>query len=835
MRPFPLRALLLLFLAVTMTSTRHASAAVQVDSFYRQLHSFGFTNRVGKVPAARLMVASDGLIYGSTVVAGVSDRGTLFRIQPDGTGYTVLHRFDGTNGQAPQADLIEGPDGRLYGTTASGGRSSFGTAFRMQRTGAGFEVLHHFGDVTDDGSALRAPLIQASDGLLYGIAAGGGGNTNIAGTAFRMQPDGSAFQVLHTFATIKGGVPEGPLLEDDSGILHGSTFDGGVLGEGTLFLMARDGTGFRTLREFEGPEGRRPDGASLLAANGMIYGVTRFGGQRDLGTVYRMRQNGSEFETLWSFFSAGWDGANPNGGLLQGSDGDIYGVATFGGEKSFGTLFRMNLDGTAYSIIGSFGTSFADGRTPLTSVARLAGGWLLGTTAAGGGLGSGTLYKMSEDGRQYERLWDFADAGGDGQAPLTTVIEGNDGRLYGTTPSGGDFGRGTIFRMRRDGSDYTLLRSFTGQDPEGGDASGIIQGSDGALYGTTSRGGSLDRGILFTLSTNGGSYTILHQFDPALEGSQPTGLLLEASDGLLYGMASRGGTNSNGSIFRLKKDGTEFAVLRHLGGQDGSAPRAGLLEGIDGLLYGAAEGGARGAGTVFRMDKAGSNFVVLRAFHASDGGAPGGPPYQSPAGTLFGTTTNGGLFGNGLVYRLRSDGGGYTLLRSFRGGLDDGAVPAAPLVPGPDGLLYGTCRTGGAFGQGTLFRIDADGLNYAVLHHFSAATTDGSGPGVGLFKGRDGAIYGSTVAGGILGFGTVFRLGPLEEFLTITPAAGGVVRVTFSGIPDRTYELQRSTDCQIWTVLSGFTATLPQLSRSFAETNRTPDATVYFRARAVEP
>ena len=253
------------------------------------------------------------------------------------------------------------------------------------------------------------------------------------------------------------------------------------------------------------------------------------------------------------------------------------------------------------------------------------------------------------------------------------------------------------------------------------------------------------------------------------------------------------------------------------------------MEGNDGLLYGAAEGGARGAGTVFSLNKDGSNYVVLRAFHSSDGGAPGGPLYQSPAGTLFGTATNGGLFGNGLVYRMRSDGSGFTLLRSFRGGLIDGAAPTAPLVAGGDGLLYGTCRGGGAYGQGTLFRIDSDGLNYTVLRHFQAGTGDGATPLSGLLKSRDGALYGTTAGGGILGFGSVFRLGPVEEYLTIAPVSGGGVRVSFFGIPQRSYELQRSTDRQSWTSLTQFAATLVRSSLTFVETNTAADPAVYFR------
>ena len=255
--------------------------------------------------------------------------------------------------------------------------------------------------------------------------------------------------------------------------------------------------------------------------------------------------------------------------------------------------------------------------------------------------------------------------------PAAELTEGQDGGLYGTTPIGGSSGQGTVFRLNKDGSGFRLLKSF-GTSPGDGTrpVAALLEASDGSLYGTTAAGGQFGFGTLFRLSEAGSNYTVLWSFTGTNDGAYPEARLLEASDGLLYGTASGGGSNDYGTVFRLGKDGSGFQSLLRFSGTNGANPEGALIEGSDGLLYGitisggAPSSGHTSAGTVFSLDKSGATFTLLQTFVEyyvpsthnvlqTNGYTPYGRLVEGTNGMLYGTTAYGGINGNGTVYIYR--------------------------------------------------------------------------------------------------------------------------------------------------------------------------------------
>src|SRR5262249_10353216 len=171
-----------------------------------------------------------------------------------------------------------------------------------------------------------------------------------------------------------------------------------------------------------------------------------------------------------------------------------------------------------------------------------------------------------------------------GSNPQGNLIQGGDGALYGTTYAGGGSGHGTVFRVNPDGTGYAAIHSFSYSDGSQPYA-GLIQGNDGALYGTTAQGGSIGNGTVFRINPDGSGYAVLHSFAFGADGANPYAGLIQGSDGALYGTTMGGGASGNGTVFKVNLDGSGYAVLRSFTGGDGAHPYAGLIQGNDGALY----------------------------------------------------------------------------------------------------------------------------------------------------------------------------------------------------------------------------------------------------------
>ncbi len=445
------------------------------------------------------------------------------------------------------------------------------------------------------------------------------------------------------------------------------------------------------------------------------------------------------------------------------------------GERPGGAVFRISKDGSGYTVLrhlGQGGYGETDARNPYDALLKGSDGSLYGTSYSGGFADpndAGTLFRLNENGSDYRVLWRFSYGGGDGLSSFASLVGGSDGALYGTTAGGGAAYSGTVFRINKDGSGYELLHSFSGTGEEGiVPEAALLEGSNGRLYGSARD--PYPGGTLFSLNTNGSDFQVSHTFGSiASDGVGRKSALVEGTNGVLFGVTRYGGTNFYGTLFKINLNGTGYEILRHLSFSEGAAPE-GITLGSDGALYVMAAGSYSDGGSVFRLNQDGTGFLVLRSLGTvlGDGYTGAGALVQATDGLLYGVTTYGGTYQGGTIFKINTNGGGYSIVRSLGDGAYDAKYPTAGLAQGPDGALYGTAYSG-MYGLGALFRITLDGSDYCVIHNFATADGYGSSSKPALVSASDGALYGTADSGGMSGFGTIFKLSLSPAVLNIPP------------------------------------------------------------------
>lgn len=628
----------------------------RVDKFgdnYSVLKQFSGGVADGANPSAALSEATNGVLFGTTYTGGNFTNGTIFSINKNGTGYTVLTHFAGTNGANPSTSLLSASDGRLYGTTDAGGTSSNGTVFAVNLDGSDFTNLVHFTGTGGDGASPLADLIEGVDGALYGTTYLGG--TSNAGTIYKLNQDGGGYAVLLQFAGATSGDGENPfaaLKLAGDGALYGTTQLGGTNGGGTIFKLNPDGGGYSILRHFSvtGGEGRYPQCALVETPEGMLCGTTASGGNGEGGTVFTLNKDASGFTTVKGFYAfAGGDGFYPVDTLLGASDGEIYGTTVKGGEYNFGSLFRVNVDGSAYQVLHHFGSGL-DGADPRGGLVEGTNGLLYGATYSGGTSNAGTIFSVNKNGSDYTVLLNFGANTNDAKNPFGGLIQAADGRFFGTTVLGGTNNAGTIFRINSDGGSYAILLSLGGAaNSPTNPFCRLVELPTGTFFGTTAFGGTNGAGTIFKINQDGSGFSMLRSFAKDASGWQPFTGVIPASDGLLYGTTYVSTQAGKGTLYRIATNGTGFAVSAVL--PDGSC-RAALLETADGKLLGlACGGGSLGYGGVFTVNKDGTGYSLNRLFgtNATDGLFPKSSLTQTSDGSIFGTTGAGGI-GWGTLY-----------------------------------------------------------------------------------------------------------------------------------------------------------------------------------------
>jgi uncharacterized repeat protein (TIGR03803 family) len=359
----------------------------------------------------------------------------------------TVYTFSGNDGDRPMAGLILAGS-ILYGTT-SFGSGGYGNVFSVTTNGTNFTNLYSFSMFTGQLGENPQSRLTLGDNLLYGTTP----TTTIqftAGALFNLRSDGANFGNLYVFSGNDGAHPSGPLgvtvdLLAGTTTLYGATAAGGNFGNGTVFSLSTYGS-LTTLYHFGGGDGAAPSGV-ILSGN-TLYGTTKSGGSFGRGTIYAINSDGTGFTTLYNFGTAtNTDGGYPNPGLTL-SGNTLYGTAYIGGSANQGTVFKVNVDGTAFGVLHAFTALLAatnsDGANPNGELSVF-NGTLYGSTSLGGAWGKGTLFKVSTDGTTFTTLYNFT-GGPDGAGPNGgLVIASNE--LYGTTKNGGGGNYGTVFSL----------------------------------------------------------------------------------------------------------------------------------------------------------------------------------------------------------------------------------------------------------------------------------------------------------------------------------------------------------------------------------------------------
>ncbi|HSI59330.1 MAG TPA: choice-of-anchor tandem repeat GloVer-containing protein [Ideonella sp.] len=352
-------------------------------------------------------------------------------------------------------------------------------------------------------------------------------------------------------------------------------------------------------------------------------------------------------------FTGGAGGANPTS-LMFTSDGTLYGIAQLAGANQRGAIFRLR--GGVFEIAHAFA-----------------------------------------DGEVSTQDWD--------QGKLDPLVQGPDGKLYGTTFDGGSAGLGLAYRLEADDTLVPLHHFGGGEDGERPNDQ-LATGPDGALYGTaaTAGGGGSGLPLVYRMALDG-SVTPLAQIGTWLNGLSRQTL---ASDGNFYSMSQYGGIHSHGGAQRMAPDGRVTAIYSVGFNRPSMVPSGGFVQHADGLLYGTTEISLDGSenGTVFRMTLDGK-VKILHHFLGPEGRMPFGLVVGSD-GALYGATIAGGPAGYGVVYRISPDGA-YTVLHSF----DRFEYPLGRLALGPDGRLYGVTSYGGT-GKGSIYAVAVESLRRAA-------------------------------------------------------------------------------------------------------------------------
>ncbi len=367
---------------------------------------------------------------------------------------TVLHSFDGTDGDTPKGTLtLVGNE--LYGYTSAGGISNKGVIFKIDNTGNGFSVLYNFEDGENNalGNEPHHDAMLNYNNTLYGATLYGGNGNN--GVIFKINLDGTSYSAVHIF---KGGFDDG--AHPHSGVLevnnvfYGTTAEGGKDGKGVIYKMNPDGSGFTVLYSFLKSNGHNAHGRLTLGSDGhTVYGLTKTGGGGGEGVVFGFDLTSSKYSILHTFEKNDNNGYTSEHGYLALNNNKLYGLTQYGGAHDKGIIFSINEDSTDFQILHSFGADDKDAMSPFGSL-KLSNGFLYGTTQEGGKDNRGTIFRIDTEGKKYSVILSF-DKPTTGEYPIDNVIFNSDGsELYCYGQEGGDNAQkgtkkfGTIIKMK---------------------------------------------------------------------------------------------------------------------------------------------------------------------------------------------------------------------------------------------------------------------------------------------------------------------------------------------------------------------------------------------------
>jgi uncharacterized repeat protein (TIGR03803 family) len=687
------------------------------------LHHF-VTDYQGDRPVGDLIKVGNELV-GFTSEGGINNLGVLFKYNIISQVYTKLVDFNGTsNGANPTSSLLLASNGLLYGVTTFGGLNNGGVLFSYNLTTSVFTKLHDFTFVT--GIEPIGGLVEQTPGVLYGLASRGGVTDD--GVIFSFTIGTGIYLKLHDFNTPNGENPGGSLIATPSGYLLGTTSVGGLNGLGTIFGYRASTSTFTKHYDFTPASGNNPQAGLLYNqanAPGVCFGFTRNGGVSNQGSAFKIDTSGTNFTKIYDFNFA--TGGHPEGTPAFYNGSTLIGTSFDGGPSNYGVIFSMDFNGAGYSVLSVL-DFFTIGANSRSGFVYDGGNSYYTLTSAGGSVNSGTMIKIDASGQNTTTEFSFNAPDVSGGLPFSSLIKSQNGKVYGATTKGGVNASGVVYELDAQGGNFQKVADFN--NASGNDCRGSLLevGSD-LFIGLSYGGGSFNFGSLFEVDASGALPVVPTQkiaFSSAL-GTYPSGGLIKANNGRIYGLTTSGGDSNQGVLFEYVYNTNSYLKRKDFVAlADGSSPMGDLVQAANGAIYGVANsGGVNGGGTIFRYNPLDSSFSKVHDFSNLTGVNPmGGLTYNPANNLLYGLTNLGGANSRGVLYSFNPSNNQYVVLHSFNG--IDGEYPVGKLLLSDNGRLYGTTQFGGSVNLGVYFEYNIGTSTYTKLFDF--ASTNGAEP-----------------------------------------------------------------------------------------------------------
>ena len=550
-------------------------------------------------------------VYTLNRFGGSNGGGTLVEYLYNGIGLskTVLHSFSSSSGTPfrPEGGMEYGMNNKLYGFTSNGGINGKGAIFTYDTATNAVSFVYHFDSI--NGFDAKGTLSLADNGNFYGITSYGG--TSNMGVLFEFDPSTNTYTKVIDFNSKNGAYPRSvKLLKGTDGFLYGTTQNGGLLNRGVVFQFNPSDHGFAII----GLPDYNQDyiAASLsIGPNNQIWGISP-------QSIFRYNPN-NKLERKMDFNTSS-EGAMPYGSLMEASDGNLYGLTRSGGLYQEGTVFKINPINNAYLKLHDFKPPF-EGNHPTGTLVEF-DNQLWGTTEFGTISGDGSIFSYAPITGALNTKMILTSSPGQGAHPTGSMLLGNDNLFYGLTRSGGVHNKGTLYCYNPIANTFTIKIPFNGAlgaNPEGS----LIAHTSNQLYGLCKNGGSNNHGVLFLYNKGGGYFNVEVNFDASTTGAHPTGDLIKATNGLLYGMTSAGGGSGLGTFFVFDPNTSTITKLLDFSGNNGSTPRGSLKQTSNGKLYAMTSmGGVHGNGVLFEYDPNTSTFSKLHDLSPLKGSQP---------------------------------------------------------------------------------------------------------------------------------------------------------------------------------------------------------------------
>ncbi len=740
-------------------STPATAAPAPVAAIHEVLAVMGQTP-LGLKPQA-LAQHSDGSLFVCYGDGGPYSFGSIVKHNLDGSS-SLMHGFTGTNGSFPNR-IIRASDGNFYGTTLAGAANNLGGLFKLTPAGE-FTLLTSF--TTTNGYDSKW-IMEGSNGFLY-LVQRTTSSGSVVGSILKCSKSAGGAQVK--FYQVPSGLTNGHspvhLCELADGTFALTCTTGGANSRGVVRFLSSAGV---SLLKVDLTTDITTSGNALglvQASNGLLYGTSRSGGANSAGTIFSLSTTGV-LTALYAFPSgSGTTNSSAVAPPVLGPDGKIYGVTYGGGASNLGSAYAYEI-GVGYSLLTSFTSTTAAGRLPVC-LAMGSDGNLYGASSFGGQNFTGAIFGLSTAG-----TFGFTKAveSSPGTIP-TRVSQTADGTLYWMTNDGGPSNFGQVWRKPA-AANASVLAALNGTVSNPARSAVLLPALDGNFYFMSSNASGV--GALVRVSPAGAS-TRLATFTSgtAGTGTSPQGYLVQSADGTFYGTAFAGGTNGEGTVFKYTTAGGLVALASMATATTGRAPTDVVLGG-DGNIYAISTAGAGATGAVFSVTPSGTVAPVYIPTSASAFGSTPRSLSLGDDGLIYASTSGTGTSGGPTVFEVTPAGS--TRLVGVFSNATTGSPVEGPLTQDENDDLFGTAPTGGSNDEGTLFKLSQSGV-ITVLHHFDMET--GNTPQYGVIRGADGDLYGSTYHQ--YGVATIYRVTYLPpDILSVSPAQappGATVTIT---------------------------------------------------------